>query len=162
VKASSSNAFGGCGVDVATGADVPACGAVVGIGEFVVLVAVCGADEAALLVSRDGGVFPADGDREQIRATGAGGTPFGSPTPHGEWCELDGQVGVVPAFGARVRELRLERRMTQEGLAEAAELRATFVSNLERGYRVPSLPTVLRVAAGLGVSVSNLVDGIEA
>ena len=42
--------------------------------------------------------------------------------------------------------------MTQEGLAEAAELHATFVSNLERGYRVPSLPTVLRVAAGLGVT----------
>ena len=52
--------------------------------------------------------------------------------------------------------------MTQEGLAEAAEVHATFVSNLERGYRVPSLPTVLRVAAWLGVSVSSLVDGLEA
>ena len=68
---------------------------------------------------------------------------------------------VAEAFGARVRELRLERGMTQEGLAEAAELHATFVSNLERGYRVPSLPTVLRVAAGLGVDAGSLVDGLN-
>jgi len=61
--------FGGCSVDVATGADVPARGAVVGVGEFVVFGSVRCADEAALLVSRDGGVLPTDGDGEQVRAT---------------------------------------------------------------------------------------------
>ena len=69
---------------------------------------------------------------------------------------------VAEAFGPRVRELPLELGVTQEGLAVAAEVHASFVSNLERGYRVPSLPTVLRVAAGLGVSAGRLVDGIEA
>lgn len=51
--------------------------------------------------------------------------------------------------------------MTQEELAEAAgHLHPTFISNVERGYRVPTVPTLLRIAAGLGVSPSILIDGI--
>ena len=48
--------------------------------------------------------------------------------------------------------------MTQEALAEAAGLHPTFISNVERGYRVPSVPTLLRLAKGLGVKPSLLVD----
>ena len=69
---------------------------------------------------------------------------------------------IAVAFGQRVRELRAEARLTQEGLAEAAELHPTFVSNVERGYRVPTVPTMLRLAHGLGVAPSRLVDGLEA
>ena len=48
--------------------------------------------------------------------------------------------------------------MTQEALAEAAGLHPTFVSNVERGYRVPTLVTVLRLAMGLGVEPDKLVN----
>ena len=65
---------------------------------------------------------------------------------------------VAVAFGRRVREVRLEAGLTQEGLAEAAELHPTFISNVERGYRVPSVPTMLRLARGLGVPPGRLVD----
>lgn len=51
--------------------------------------------------------------------------------------------------------------MTQEALAEATGLHATFISNVERGYRVPSLPTLLRLAKGLGASPADLVAGLE-
>jgi transcriptional regulator with XRE-family HTH domain len=51
--------------------------------------------------------------------------------------------------------------MTQEALAEAAGLHPTFISNVERGYRVPSVPTMLRLAKGLGVEPSKLVDGLQ-
>jgi transcriptional regulator with XRE-family HTH domain len=50
--------------------------------------------------------------------------------------------------------------MTQEALAEATGLHPTFVSNIERGYRVPSVPTLLRLAAGLNVRPSTLIDGL--
>lgn len=50
--------------------------------------------------------------------------------------------------------------MTQEALAEAAGLHPTFISNVERGYRVPSVPTMLRLATGLGVEPGRLVDGL--
>ena len=69
--------------------------------------------------------------------------------------------GIAVAFGHRVRTARQEAGLSQEGLAEAAGLHPTFVSNVERGYRVPSVPTLLRLAAGLGVAPSVLVDGID-
>lgn len=71
-------------------------------------------------------------------------------------------LAVAKAFGERVRVVRRERGMTQEALAEAAELHPTFISNVERGYRVPSVPTLLRLAAGLGVEPSQLVDDLSA
>jgi transcriptional regulator with XRE-family HTH domain len=67
---------------------------------------------------------------------------------------------VARAFGARVRELRLQAELTQEQLAEAAGLHPTFISNLERGYRVPTLVTVLKVASALNLQPEALVIGL--
>lgn len=67
---------------------------------------------------------------------------------------------VAKAFGERVRAVRLEQGLTQERLAEAAGLHPTFISNVERGYRVPSVPTLLRLASGLGVLPGQLVDDL--
>lgn len=71
-------------------------------------------------------------------------------------------LAVAKAFGERVREARLELGLTQERLAEATGLHATFISNIERGYRVPTLTTLLRLAAGLGIQPCRLVDGLTA
>ncbi len=71
------------------------------------------------------------------------------------------ELAIAAAFGRRVREDRIAKKMTQEGLAEAAGIHATFVSNLERGYRVPSLPTVLRIARGLDTSPGSLIDNLR-
>jgi len=68
---------------------------------------------------------------------------------------------IAVAFGDRVRAARQEAGLSQEALAEAARLHPTFVSNIERGYRVPSVPTLLRLATALGVPPSVLVDGID-
>lgn len=67
----------------------------------------------------------------------------------------------VVAFGERVRQVRAEVGLTQEQLAEAAGLHPTFVANVERGYRVPTVPTMLKLAQGLGVEPSRLVDGLD-
>jgi transcriptional regulator with XRE-family HTH domain len=65
------------------------------------------------------------------------------------------------AFGQRVREVRLAADLSQEALAEAAGLHPTFISNVERGYRVPSVPTLLKLAAALSIKPSELVDGLD-
>lgn len=67
---------------------------------------------------------------------------------------------IAAAFGDRVRAVRHERELTQEQLAEAAGLHPTFISNVERGYRVPTVPTLLRLAKGLDVEPGQLVDGL--
>lgn len=64
------------------------------------------------------------------------------------------------AFGKRVREVRLERGLTQEQLAETADVHPTFVSNLERGYSAPTLHTLMAIANALGVRPGELIDDL--
>ncbi len=67
-------------------------------------------------------------------------------------------AAIATAFGQRVREVRHAKGLTQEVLAEAAGLHPTFISNVERGYRTPTVPTLLRLAKGLAVPPSVLID----
>lgn len=76
--------------------------------------------------------------------------------------ERSRDLGVAIAFGERLKEVSTGAGMSQEKLAEAAGLHPTFISNVERGYRVPTLPTVLRLAKGLGVPPGELLDGLDA
>jgi transcriptional regulator with XRE-family HTH domain len=62
-------------------------------------------------------------------------------------------------FGERVRELREKRGMTQEKLAQAADLTTSFVSTVERGQKAPSLNTILKLARALKVEAGELLSG---
>ena len=64
------------------------------------------------------------------------------------------------AFGDVVRARRLKAGLSQETLALECDLHPTFISMLERGVRQPSLETIFRLAARLGVRVGFL--GINA
>lgn len=68
---------------------------------------------------------------------------------------------IAEAFGQRLRELRHERGLSQERLAELAGVHATFVSNIERGYSAPTLYTLLKLATALEVTPGQLVDGLQ-
>ena len=61
-------------------------------------------------------------------------------------------------FGRRLRELREKHRVTQNALATASGLTEAYISNMENGFAVPSLTTVLRLAAALGCKVTTLVS----
>ena len=64
-------------------------------------------------------------------------------------------------LGQRVRALREERGLTQHTLARSAGIATDMVSRLENGhYTSPGLRTLLRLAEGLGLSVTALLpDG---
>ena len=65
------------------------------------------------------------------------------------------------AFGARLRALREATGMSQEAFAHHVEMDRTYVSGLERGRRNPTLDVLVRLAGGLGVTVSELVSTVE-
>lgn len=65
------------------------------------------------------------------------------------------------AFGVRLRKLRLARKLTLEQLAERAELHWTYVSGIERGRRDPGLRTLSRLAHALGLSLADLLGGLD-
>ncbi|CAA9558103.1 MAG: Transcriptional regulator SCO1200, Xre-family with cupin domain [uncultured Thermomicrobiales bacterium] len=59
--------------------------------------------------------------------------------------------------GPKLRRLRQARGMTLDDLAGTSGISIPHLSRLESGARQPSLPALLNVAAGLGVSVSELL-----
>ncbi|WP_241844197.1 helix-turn-helix domain-containing protein [Kitasatospora sp. CB01950] len=64
-------------------------------------------------------------------------------------------------FGIRVRALREAAGLSQEALADAAQLHRTYVGSVERGERNISLINISRLAHALGVSPWYLLSDDE-
>ena len=63
---------------------------------------------------------------------------------------------VASLFGAALRDARLSAQLTQQVLAERAEVDPVFISFLENGHRQPSLTVVLSLERVLGLDAGEL------
>jgi transcriptional regulator with XRE-family HTH domain len=61
------------------------------------------------------------------------------------------------ALGRTVRDLRDERRLTQEELADRAGIHAHYVSDIERGKRNVAIVNLTYVADAFGLSAAELL-----
>jgi transcriptional regulator with XRE-family HTH domain len=59
-------------------------------------------------------------------------------------------------LGERLRHARVELGLSQEAIAELASMHVTNYGKIERGRANPSLVTMIRIAAVIGVDVSTL------
>lgn len=64
-------------------------------------------------------------------------------------------------LGMNVRRRREEKELTQEALAERADLDPTYISGIERGMRNPSVLSVVRIAKALGITTSKLMEKVD-
>lgn len=64
-------------------------------------------------------------------------------------------------LGENLRRHREERRLTQEQLAEKAEMDPTYISGIERGVRNCSVLSLLRVADALETAAGGLLEGAQ-
>jgi transcriptional regulator with XRE-family HTH domain len=64
-------------------------------------------------------------------------------------------------FGRRLRELRKARGLTQEALAEAADLSGNYISDLELGLKVPSLTIIVRLSQALDVAAGDVLTAFS-
>lgn len=60
-------------------------------------------------------------------------------------------------IGARIREVRMEKGMTQAQLAEQSGLCRSYIMSIEAGQRNPTVKTVAAIAEALGISVKDLI-----
>ena len=67
-------------------------------------------------------------------------------------------MSICIRFGKNVRFFRLARGISQEELAHEADSNRTYISDLERGTRNPSLEVVERIAIALNVTMGDLLD----
>jgi transcriptional regulator with XRE-family HTH domain len=61
-------------------------------------------------------------------------------------------------FGSRMREIRTKRGLSQQTVAERAGIAQTHVSDIERGFKLPNLLTVIRLAMALECKVAELAS----
>ena len=67
------------------------------------------------------------------------------------------KCGAQQLFAANMRRIRLEKKLTQEKVAEAAELHPNYISSVERGERNISICNIEKIALALGVGMGELV-----
>ncbi|HAF81450.1 MULTISPECIES: helix-turn-helix transcriptional regulator [Brevundimonas] len=65
-------------------------------------------------------------------------------------------MSLTETFGRNVRRIRLEKKLTIEGLATDVGLSYSYMGQLQRGERNPTLDVVERIAKALGVKAIEL------
>ena len=67
---------------------------------------------------------------------------------------------ILARFGHRVRELRRAKGLSQEGFAAKCGLDRTYMGGIERGERNLALRNIDLIARTLGISLSELMEGL--
>ncbi|MGB8453173.1 MAG: helix-turn-helix transcriptional regulator [Anaerocolumna sp.] len=62
-------------------------------------------------------------------------------------------------IGRRVKESRLQKRMSQAVLAEQIDMSVTYISHIETAKKQASLESLVRIADVLGVTVDHFLNG---
>ncbi len=64
-------------------------------------------------------------------------------------------------IGQRIRNYRIQMKLSQEELAEKCGLHPTYIGQVERGEKNATLESISKIAAGLSVDLSTLFESIE-
>jgi len=64
-------------------------------------------------------------------------------------------------YGKTLKDIRTQKGISQQELAFMTELDRTYISMLERNLRQPSLETVFKISAALGLKASEFIRMIE-
>lgn len=64
-------------------------------------------------------------------------------------------------LGKRIRTERIDKKMTQEELAERAGLHPTYIGQVERGEKSLTITSLEKIVEGLEISFSDLFENIQ-
>jgi len=70
-------------------------------------------------------------------------------------------MGLEQSFGKVLKSLRIKNKMSQEELAFQSDLDRTYISMLERGIHLPTIPTLFALAKALQIKASDFIRMVE-
>lgn len=73
----------------------------------------------------------------------------------------DSQNSLRSALAAQIRAARLKNGMSQEQLAFSSDLHRTYISQIERGQKSPTIDCLARIASSLRTTPSILLNLAE-
>ena len=69
-------------------------------------------------------------------------------------------MDIKQKFGLRIRDIRQQKGISQEGLAYIAEIDRTYVQSIESGKRNVSIITIEKLAKAFDMSIDNLLKNL--
>jgi transcriptional regulator with XRE-family HTH domain len=66
---------------------------------------------------------------------------------------------VLVKFGDRVREVRMQKRLSQEQLAHLADVHRTYIGMIERAEKNITLINIEKIANALQINIKDLLNG---
>lgn len=65
---------------------------------------------------------------------------------------------ILLKFGRKVREERLKKQLSQEQLAELADVHRTYIGMIERGEKNITLENIEKISSALGLKIKDLME----
>lgn len=63
---------------------------------------------------------------------------------------------IITIIGTRIKELRTQKCLSQEALADLVGLHRTYIGSVERGEKAITISSAKKIADGLEISLSEL------
>jgi transcriptional regulator with XRE-family HTH domain len=70
---------------------------------------------------------------------------------------MESKKKILKNFGERVREIRTEKRLSQEQLAHKANLHRTYIGMIERAEKNITLLNIEKIANALEIEITDLL-----
>lgn len=64
---------------------------------------------------------------------------------------------IATAFGQALRQVRVEKKVSQDTLALRCNIERSYLGKIERGEHIPSLDAFFKIAEGLEMNASDLI-----
>lgn len=75
---------------------------------------------------------------------------------------MDALTKFSKSIGNKIKFYRVDKNLSQEQLSERVDITQNYLSNIERGIRIPSLPVLVDIVDELGITPNDiLVDVIK-
>lgn len=71
---------------------------------------------------------------------------------------MKGKSEILIKFGKKVRDLRINKGISQEQLADLSDVHRTYIGMIERAEKNVTLTSIQKIASGLGVKITDLLN----